>query len=208
MSRCLDIFGKDVEEELVFADTMVCTGCCATLDHIVTYLFKKVTNKGEWWCTISQTVQSFKTSNKNNLRSVWCIIALLNYARISQLERKCEDPRLRQKMTPLWLWLRSSWFDKSAPSSWCTTSVGSMIMFQIRRWGPKFSSKCSRLCWILSCLRTAGWHCLVFLSTLDSQICCQEPMEHEPAPAGPYPPQWRLLPGGPLENNENTSFCF
>ena len=29
------------------ADTMVCTGCCATLDHIVTYLFKKVTNKGE-----------------------------------------------------------------------------------------------------------------------------------------------------------------
>ena len=28
------------------ADTMVCTGCCATLDHIVTYLFKKVTNKG------------------------------------------------------------------------------------------------------------------------------------------------------------------
>ena len=27
-------------------DTMVCTGCCATLDHIVTYLFKKVTNKG------------------------------------------------------------------------------------------------------------------------------------------------------------------
>ena len=25
---------------------MVCTGCCATLDHIVTYLFKKVTNKG------------------------------------------------------------------------------------------------------------------------------------------------------------------
>ena len=32
------------------ADTMVCTGCCATLDHIVTYLFKKVTNKGELLC--------------------------------------------------------------------------------------------------------------------------------------------------------------
>ena len=58
LPRCLDleIFGEDVEEQLVFADTMVCTGCCATLDHIVTYLFKKVTNKGEWWCTISQTV--------------------------------------------------------------------------------------------------------------------------------------------------------
>ena len=57
LPRCLDldIFGKDVAEQLVFADTMVCTGCCATLDHIVTYLFKKVTNKGEWWCTISQT---------------------------------------------------------------------------------------------------------------------------------------------------------
>ena len=29
-----------------FPDTMVCTGCCATLDHIVTYLLKQVTNKG------------------------------------------------------------------------------------------------------------------------------------------------------------------
>lgn len=29
-----------------FADTMVCTGCCATLDHIVTYLFKQLTQKG------------------------------------------------------------------------------------------------------------------------------------------------------------------
>eukprot|EP00094_Tigriopus_californicus_P008312 TCALIF_08008-PA protein Name:"Similar to XPO7 Exportin-7 (Gallus gallus)" AED:0.12 eAED:0.13 QI:660/0.86/0.81/1/0.93/0.93/16/0/1134 len=28
-------------------DTMVCTGCCATLDHIVTYLFKQVTSKGK-----------------------------------------------------------------------------------------------------------------------------------------------------------------
>ena len=37
--------------------------------------------------------------------------------------------------------------------SLCITSVGSMIIFLIRRWGPKFSSKCSRLCWILSCLR-------------------------------------------------------
>merc|ERR1712142_1334861 len=32
-------------EGLQALDTMVCTGCCATLDHIVTYLFKKVTNK-------------------------------------------------------------------------------------------------------------------------------------------------------------------
>ncbi|PSN46003.1 Exportin-7 [Blattella germanica] len=27
--------------------TMVCTGCCATLDHIVTYLFKQLTQKGK-----------------------------------------------------------------------------------------------------------------------------------------------------------------
>ena len=26
-------------------DTMVCTGCCATLDNIITYLFKKLTRK-------------------------------------------------------------------------------------------------------------------------------------------------------------------
>lgn len=26
---------------------MVCTGCCATLDHIVTYLFKQLTQKGK-----------------------------------------------------------------------------------------------------------------------------------------------------------------
>lgn len=25
------------------SDTMVCAGCCAALDHIVTYIFKKVT---------------------------------------------------------------------------------------------------------------------------------------------------------------------
>ena len=33
---------------MFITDTMVCTGCCATLDHIVTYLFKKVTNKGQF----------------------------------------------------------------------------------------------------------------------------------------------------------------
>ena len=37
-----------MEEHLIITDTMVCTGCCATLDHIVTYLFKKVTNKGRY----------------------------------------------------------------------------------------------------------------------------------------------------------------
>ncbi|CAG9789669.1 unnamed protein product [Diatraea saccharalis] len=29
----------------VFSDTSVCTGCCATLDHIVTYLFKQLVQK-------------------------------------------------------------------------------------------------------------------------------------------------------------------
>jgi len=37
-----------ISEGLQALDTMVCTGCCATLDHIVTYLFKKVTNKGNY----------------------------------------------------------------------------------------------------------------------------------------------------------------
>lgn len=39
----------------LFSDTMVCTGCCATLDYIVTYLFKQITNKGQFcpWITIS-----------------------------------------------------------------------------------------------------------------------------------------------------------
>ena len=31
---------------------MVCTGCCATLDNIVTYLFKKVTSKGALSCVL------------------------------------------------------------------------------------------------------------------------------------------------------------
>nr|XP_032525932.1 exportin-7 [Danaus plexippus plexippus] len=39
-----------ISEGLTALDTSVCTGCCATLDHIVTYLFKqlvqKTTNKG------------------------------------------------------------------------------------------------------------------------------------------------------------------
>lgn len=32
---------------MYFPDTMVCTGCCATLDNIVTYLFKRLTNKNK-----------------------------------------------------------------------------------------------------------------------------------------------------------------
>lgn len=27
-------------------DTMVCAGCCAALDHLVTYIFKKVSRSG------------------------------------------------------------------------------------------------------------------------------------------------------------------
>lgn len=38
---------SSISEGLNALDTMVCTGCCATLDHIVTYLFKWIskTNK-------------------------------------------------------------------------------------------------------------------------------------------------------------------
>ncbi|KAI0211190.1 Exportin-7 [Lamellibrachia satsuma] len=34
-----------ISEGLTALDTMVCTGCCATLDNIITYLFKKLTRK-------------------------------------------------------------------------------------------------------------------------------------------------------------------
>ncbi|CAH1259314.1 XPO7 [Branchiostoma lanceolatum] len=33
---------SSIQEGLTALDTMVCTGCCATLDHIVTYLFKRL----------------------------------------------------------------------------------------------------------------------------------------------------------------------
>ncbi|KAF7412415.1 hypothetical protein HZH66_001311 [Vespula vulgaris] len=36
---------SSISEGLTALDTMVCTGCCATLDHIVTYLFKQLYQK-------------------------------------------------------------------------------------------------------------------------------------------------------------------
>ena len=72
-----------MEEYLIITDTMVCTGCCATLDHIVTYLFKKVTNKGE----------SKGSANFDRNVELCCL----------QLERKCADLKLLLKMTLLWL---------------------------------------------------------------------------------------------------------
>ncbi|KAK6635129.1 Exportin 7 [Polyplax serrata] len=38
---------SSISEGLTALDTMICTGCCATLDHIVTYLFKQLTTKGK-----------------------------------------------------------------------------------------------------------------------------------------------------------------
>merc|ERR1719334_1736902 len=38
---------SSISEGLTALDTMVCIGCCATLDHIVTYLFKQVMMKGK-----------------------------------------------------------------------------------------------------------------------------------------------------------------
>jgi len=38
---------SSISEGLTALDTMVCTGCCATLDHIVTYLFKQLSQKGK-----------------------------------------------------------------------------------------------------------------------------------------------------------------
>ncbi|CAH2241523.1 jg4465, partial [Pararge aegeria aegeria] len=36
---------SSISEGLTALDTSVCTGCCATLDHIVTYLFKQLVQK-------------------------------------------------------------------------------------------------------------------------------------------------------------------
>uniref|UniRef100_A0A8D8RPF3 Exportin-7 n=2 Tax=Cacopsylla melanoneura TaxID=428564 RepID=A0A8D8RPF3_9HEMI len=44
ISEGLTALGANLND---YTDTMVCTGCCATLDHIVTYLFKQITNKGK-----------------------------------------------------------------------------------------------------------------------------------------------------------------
>lgn len=38
---------SSISEGLTALDTMVCTGCCATLDHIVTYLFKRLSKTGK-----------------------------------------------------------------------------------------------------------------------------------------------------------------
>ncbi|XP_039282073.1 exportin-7 isoform X2 [Nilaparvata lugens] len=38
---------SSISEGLTALDTMVCTGCCTTLDHIVTYLFKQLSQKGK-----------------------------------------------------------------------------------------------------------------------------------------------------------------
>ncbi|PIK61768.1 putative exportin-7-like [Apostichopus japonicus] len=38
---------SSISEGLTALDTMVCTGCCATLDHIVTYLFKQLHKTGK-----------------------------------------------------------------------------------------------------------------------------------------------------------------
>lgn len=32
----------------MFIDMSICTGCCTTLDHIVTYVFKQLLLKGEY----------------------------------------------------------------------------------------------------------------------------------------------------------------
>ncbi|KAK3746913.1 hypothetical protein RRG08_030324 [Elysia crispata] len=36
---------SSISEGLTALDTMVCTGCCATLDNIITYLFRRLINK-------------------------------------------------------------------------------------------------------------------------------------------------------------------
>lgn len=46
---------SSISDGLTALDTMVCTGCCATLDHIVTYLFK--------WISKSNKVKQTSVNN-------------------------------------------------------------------------------------------------------------------------------------------------
>ncbi|XP_052225839.1 exportin-7-like [Dreissena polymorpha] len=48
-----------ISEGLSALDTMVCTGCCATLDNIITYLFKRLTSKKKKTMTSPQDSQTF-----------------------------------------------------------------------------------------------------------------------------------------------------
>ena len=54
----------------LFPDTMVCTSCCAILDHIVTFLFKQLTKSGKSSATNSWPKSSGETKNFNNLLDV------------------------------------------------------------------------------------------------------------------------------------------
>ena len=167
----LDIFGEDVEEQLVFADTMVCTGCCATLDHIVTYLFKKVTNKGGCWTAGAQSHKEWSLSKLMIITTYEVYDVTMSYNNVllicSNLTvgKKVRGSQTSAENDPLVAVIKviMVWFKCPQLLIYlCKTSTGSMIKFQIHRWGPKFSSKCSRLCWILSCLRTAGCHSYFF----------------------------------------------
>jgi exportin-7 len=47
---------------------MVCTGCCTTLDHIVSFLFKQLTQKGEFQVYRSSFLDSHLFSGKKSRR--------------------------------------------------------------------------------------------------------------------------------------------
>ncbi|XP_006813697.2 exportin-7-like, partial [Saccoglossus kowalevskii] len=50
---------SSISEGLVALDTMVCTGCCAILDHIVTYLFKRLSKNSKKRANAIQENESF-----------------------------------------------------------------------------------------------------------------------------------------------------
>lgn len=55
---------SSIAEGLNALDTMVCTGCCATLDHIVTYLFKWLSKNNKK--TIGGGVQNSSSQSREN----------------------------------------------------------------------------------------------------------------------------------------------
>ena len=75
---------------LYFTDTMVCTGCCATLDYIVTYLFKQVTMKGRGFLHkhatfLSDEVELKEVSPKKETISRGYVVGLLCRVKLCSL---------------------------------------------------------------------------------------------------------------------------
>ncbi|XP_038220964.1 exportin-7 [Zerene cesonia] len=98
---------SSISEGLTALDTSVCTGCCATLDHIVTYLFKqlvqkssnKVSNPRQWYEERVVNVIMFEERcNQWSMSRPLLGLILLNEEQFTALRSEliAQQPRHRQ----------------------------------------------------------------------------------------------------------------